>query len=135
MHKNKGRTNKNIYKSFLICFGLSVGIIVAVALLFALLSSILDDPTGNLGLFSLFALLISAAVSGFISSRIKGEGGVRFASLVALATVLIMLLINVITCGGKVNFGAFMNYICYFGVASLTALLGKKRSNHRKHRR
>lgn len=121
--------------SFLICLGLSGGVIMLLSVIGALVASGLDDPTGNLGLISLAVMLISAAITGIFCTRIKGDGGVGFSALVALAVVLIMLLINVIICAGKVSLGAFMNYICFIGVAVGSAFLGKKRERrgHRKH--
>ena len=135
MPRNKGTVNRSIYKSFFIGFGLSWAVILAITLISTAITTSLDDPTGNIGIFALGSLLISAAISGFVCCRIKGDGGVAFSTLISLAVTLIMLLINVIACGGKVTLGAILNYICYIGVASLSALLGKKRSNHRKHRK
>ena len=134
MFRNKEALNNSPFLRFALCFGLSIGVLLISSVIFAIIANSLDDPTGKLGIFSLLAMLISAAVSGYLCSRIKGEGGVGFAALVALALLLIMLLINVIICSGKISFAAFMNYICYFGVASLSALLGGKGKGHKKHR-
>ena len=100
----------NIAGSFLICLALSGAVILGLSLICAFIASRLNDPTGNLGLFSLVAMLLSAVISGVLCARIKGEGGARFSFLVALSVVLIMLLINVIICAGKVSLSAFMNY-------------------------
>ena len=123
-----------IMKTFLLCFAISVLLILLLTLISALIAGGLEDPGKAIGLFSLGSMLISAAASGVFSSRIKGEGGLKFATLVALAVVLTMLLINVIICGGKVSGGSFMNYGCYMGVASLSAFLGRKRVGHSRHR-
>ena len=134
MQKIKRAFKNSIWGSFMICALLSGACILLFSLIFALIAGSLDDPTGNLGIFSLCAMLISAAISGFINSRIKGEGGVGFATLVALSIVLIMLLINVIACGGKISLSAFMNYVCYLGVSALASYLGDKRAVKRRHR-
>lgn len=134
MFKGKRINDGGIMKSFIISFCLSFLIILLLSLLSALIAGSLDDPGKVIGLFSLGSLLVSAAVSGVVSSRIKGEGGLKFAILVALAVVLIMLLINVIVCSGKVSGGSFMNYGCYMGVAALSAFLGRKRDRHKRHR-
>lgn len=134
MFKGKRINDGGIMKSFIISFSISFLIILLLSLLSALIAGSLDDPSRAVGLFSLGSLLVSAAASGVISSRIKGEGGLKFAILVALAVVLIMLLINVIVCSGKVSGGSFMNYGCYMGVATLSAFLGRKRERHKRHR-
>ena len=123
-----------VARTFLICFAISVLLILLFSLISAVIVGSLDDPTKSVGLFSLATMLLSAAVSGVVSSRIKGEGGLKFATLVALAVVLIMLLVNVIISNGKVSGGAFMNYGCYLGVAALSAFLGRKRSGHRRNK-
>ncbi len=132
----KGRRASGVGKpgSFLICLGVSGGTILLLSMVGAAIAAALDDPTGNLGLISLAVMLISAAVSGVFSTRMKGEGGLPFSALVALTVVLIMLLINVIVCAGKVSLGAFMNYLCYLGVAVMAAFLGKKRDKHRRRK-
>lgn len=134
MRKGKGSLTGGVAQSFFICFAISVFLIILFSLISALIAGALDDPTKYLGVFSLGAMLLSAMVAGVSCTRIKGEGGVRFASLVALAVVLLMLLINVIICAGKVSGGAFMNYGCYLGTFILSAVLGKKREGHRRHR-
>lgn len=118
---------------FLICFIISALLIFFFSFISALILNKIDDPTKNIGLFSLVAMLFSAAASGIVCSRLYGEKGMRFASLVALAVVLIMLLINVIVNAGKVCGGAFMNYGCYLGIYALCGYLCRK--NGRRKRR
>ena len=134
MHKSKGSITDGVAKVFILCFAISVLLLLLFSLLSALILDNLNDPTKNLGLFSLGAMILSALMSGAICSRIKSEGGLRFASLVGLAVLLLMLLINVILSKGKVSLAAFMNYGCYFATYILSAYVGRKRDGHRKHR-
>lgn len=120
---------------FLICFGFSAVVIIVCSFITSLIAGSAKDPTGMIGIYSLAAMLISAAAGGVFSGRMHGDGGTVYAALVALAVVLVMLLIAVIICGGRVSAGAFMNYGCYLGVSTLSAFLGKKRATHRVHRR
>ena len=120
--------------TFLTCLALSIFAILAFALIFALVANASKDSTGNLGLFSLLSMLLGAVVSGFSSAKIKKEGAVAFSALVALAVVLIMLLCCVIF-SGKVPVSAFMNYACYIGVATLSALFGAREKHKRHHKR
>lgn len=124
----------NLAVTFLICLAISALIIILLSLIFALIANASGDPTGNLGLFSLTALIIGAAASGFVSAKIKKEGAVVFSALVALALSLIMLIICVIM-SGKISLAAFMNYLCYIGVATLSAFVGSREKKHKRHRR
>jgi lysylphosphatidylglycerol synthetase-like protein (DUF2156 family) len=119
---------------FLICLGISSLAIIGLSFAFALVANGLEDSTGNLGIFSLVSLLLGAAAGGFVSAKIKKEGALVFSALVAVAVVIIMLLICVISCG-KISGGAFMNYGCYMGVAVFSAFLGSRERKHRHHKR
>ena len=134
MHKGKRMPSGGVAQSFIICFLISALLIILLSLISAVILGALEDPTGNVGLFSLGAMLLSAIASGVCCVQIKGEDGVRFSALVALAVVLVMLLINVILSQGRVSVGAFMNYGCYLGCFILAAYLGKRKDRHRKHR-
>lgn len=135
MLKTKRISQLSTGKCFALCIGISAAALLVLSLIGALIAAMLDDPTGHLGVISLVVMLLSAMVGGVISSRIRGEGGVGFATLTALAIVLIMLIINIITCAGKVSPGAFMNYACYLGAASLFSYLGRKKSGHIRHKK
>ncbi len=123
-----------LLQRFLICLAFSALFILLLAFISALIVNSLSDPTKNLGIFSLVAMLLSALVSGVFCARMAKDKETQFTALVALAVVLIMLLINVIASGGKVSGGAFMNYGCYLGVATLSSLLGKKKGGHKRHK-
>ena len=134
MHKAKGSFFDGIAGGFILCFAISILLIVLFSLFSALILDGLKDPTKNIGVFSLSAMVLSAILSGVLCSRIKGESGLRFASLVGLAVVLLMLLINVIISSGKVSLAAFMNYGCYLGAYILSAYLGRKRDGRHRHK-
>ncbi len=119
---------------FLISLGIAVLSLVLCALVMALIAYSSENPTKSVPLFSLVALIASAAVSGITVSRIKGEGGVKFTALVSLALMLLLLLIAIISGKGSVPPSAFMNYACYMGVAVISAFLGRKREKRRKRR-
>ena len=134
MHKRKRINSGGVAESFAICFGISTLLIILFSVISAVIAYMLDDPTEHIGLFSLASMILAGVVGGISCARIKGDGGVRFAALVALAIVLLMLLINVILSEGRVSGAAFMNYGCYMGIYSLSAFLGKKTYKHRKHK-
>lgn len=128
------RAGGNIPRGFIISLGISAAAIVLLSLVGAMVAVNLDDPTRYLGLISLCVMLLSAVACGIVSTIIKRDTAVRFCSLVALTMVLIMLLIDVIICKGRIAPSALMNYVCYFGVAVISSLLCKKATTKRRHR-
>ncbi len=134
MYKGKKQTHIGARgRLFLIGLALSLGTVLAASLVMSAVAYSSDDPTGKIGIYSLIALVASAAVSGFSVSRLCQSGGAGMTALVSLATVLILMLSGVII-GGKLGLSSVMNYLCYFGVAMLASLLGKKRERRRRRR-
>lgn len=127
MLKIKKRQGKSATVSFALCLGISVLCAGVISLIFAEAANLSAAPTGKTGIFSLAALLISAAASGFICAGMSKERGIGFFALVALAAVAIMMITCLICAGGKIGASAFMNYGCYFGTFMLFTLLAKKR--------
>ena len=122
----------NLFYSFLLSLGISALALITSSLLMAFIAYSTEDPTSGIGGFSLFAMIISAIICGVATTRIKGEGGVKFTVLVALALVLIMLIFAVISGKGHVAPSAFMNYLCFMGISLLSSHLGKKRERRRR---
>lgn len=130
MKNNKNKDN------ILYMYFPALGISLVTLLILSLVSSMIiyagENPTSNIGIASLATLISSAAVSGIIISRYKGNEGMKVAGLSSLATVLIMLIIGVILSGGKFSPSAFINYGCYVGISLLAAYLGRKRGKRRR---
>ena len=120
---------------FLICLGFSAGMLVLVSLITALIAGTTENPGKITGILALATMIISAVAGGIFTVKIKSDEGLLYPLLVALSLVLIMLLIAVIVCGGKVSGGAFMNYGCYLGVYALASVLGKHKPARRRHKR
>ena len=131
---SKNTSVSGVIRMFFISYAMAVLLIVLLSLISSLIMISLDNPTGNLGIFSLCIMLFSALFSGFITAKIKEGGGLRFCALTALGVLLTMLLANVIVSSGKVTAGAFMNYGCYFGVFMLSSFFALKAPKRRKFR-
>ena len=110
-------------------------VLLIISLVTAIISNATEDSTGKLVTASLIALLSSAAISGFLISKLPGNGNLGGAVLSVLMFVLIMMVIGVAVNAGKLSMSAVMNYICYFGVGSAGAFLGKKRTSHKRRKR
>lgn len=132
-NKKRLSLSNNIAFTFFICFGFSILAIILLSLLSAAIANISNNPTYILGPLSLGTLIVSGIGSGLFSSKIKKKGNPFFASLVALATIILMLIICVII-NGKIPPAALLNYFCYIGIATITSLLSLREKTHRHKR-
>ncbi len=82
-----------------------------------------DDPTAAISTAAFVSLLSAAAISGFAVSKIA-DGDPKTSAIVHLIASCLLLVAGLIFGGGA---GGLMNALCYLGVSSLAALLGKKR--------
>ena len=135
MLKGKKYFKNDGVMKFLICLGFSAGALILVSLIMSLIAGGTKNPGGLTNVLALVSMIISAALGGIFSARTKSAEGLLYPMLVALSLVMIMLLVAVIVCGGKVAAGAFMNYGCYLGVYTLAAFLGTQKLTHRRHKR
>ena len=111
--------------------GASAVSLAVIAFILALVSSFTKDPTSLTGAFSLLALFLAGAVSGFLISRFMGDGGSLVGILsVAVATTL-MLMIGLIWKGGLLPLGALLNMLVFLAVGIIASILGKKRPRKR----
>ena len=108
----------------------SVGV---VAFILAVISSLTKNPTSLTGAFSLLTLVLAGAISGFVISRVMGDGASLVGTLsVAIATV-VMLAVGLIWTGGLLPLGALLNLCVFLAVGVIASVLGKQRP--RKKRR
>lgn len=113
------------------------GVIVSAAslLILSLFASVIliltKDPLGSVGAASLAALVLSAALSAFLTVRFKGEGALLPSLISALIAGAMIILISLISDGG--NFGAaIMNSLSFLLPSALvTVLATRKRSKPR----
>ena len=108
--------------SALITLGLTV-----IAASFIILST--ENPSDHVSLGAFISMLFSAAVSGYLLSRIFGKRGMVTSVASHAAAVCVMLVIGIIL--GGVSPALLMNAFSYLGVGALLAFLGKPRA--KKH--
>jgi uncharacterized membrane-anchored protein len=113
--------------------GFALASLLAVAMLLAVISYFTADPTAYTGAFSLLSLVAAGAVSGFVTSRVNGEGGVSVATLSALITAALIAVVGLIWKGGLLPLGALLNLAAFSVTSVAAAALGKPRKS--KHRR
>ena len=107
--------------------GFALGTVSATALLLAVVSYFTADPTALTGAFSLLALVLAGAVSGFATSRVRGEGGVLVAVVSAVISTAFMLAVGLVWRRGLLPLGAILNLAVFIIVSVLCALIGKRR--------
>ena len=134
MKKRKNKKSKNTAIGTLllgILFSFTVLIVLSLISSFLLIG--LKNPTANIRIASLAVFLVTAAVSGFAVSKHRGEGGIAFSALTALAFIALLFALALIMSKGKISGVLFMNYLCYMLISSFAALLGsKKRKRHKR---
>ena len=123
------RSNKNA-----IIFGIifTSAIFFILAFLASLILSSMKNPLGSSGLFSFAVLLFTGAISGFFTSKYKGEHGVFPSCVCAVIFALILFGIGLIVSGGKIAMITVVNLLSYIALALIFAAMAK---NKRKRRR
>lgn len=116
--------------------GFALTVTVVVSFILAIISSLTKDPTALTGAFSLVALILSGAISGFVTSRVNGDGGALVGILASVIAASLILIVGLIWKRGLLNLGAALNILSFVGVSSVFSMLGKKRARtaHRKYR-
>lgn len=128
------KIKKSVYSMMLVGVIISVGALLLISFLCATLTYLISDPLSVIGTMTLVSILLSAAISGIIQTRIFGTDGVRIATLTALFIALVMMLIGFISNHGTLPTSGVMNYICYLLTAIFFSVVGRRREGVRKHR-
>ena len=130
MRKKTNRTGGGIGK-WPMGILLQAGLLPICVLLFCAIAYALEDPTPKLGLFSLGAFLLCAAVSASVMPRLTG--GFLPALLSSLLFALLILLGGLIGSRGHLPAMACMNLLCYMLTSAFFAFLAS-RKRERRHR-
>lgn len=135
MNKTKKRKIKKTSASTLV-FGLIISTVAffSCMLLGALICGTFPDPTANIGAVAFLVLMISGAISGFSTSRYKGEGGILPAFLSSLVFATVCLLIGLVMTSGKLPGVVPVNLLLYMAVALFFAFLARPKEKKHKHR-
>lgn len=131
--KKRKRKDPGLGTLMLMGAGFALVMIVTVTFILAVISYMTSDPTSLTGALSLTALLVAGAISGYITSRVNGGGGVLVGILSAVISAAIILVIGLISKGG-ISVGAFINTIAYVSISVIASVIGKKRIRKRKRR-
>lgn len=109
-------------------------VMLAVSFILSVISSMTKDPTSFIGAFSLLSLILSGAISGFVTSKVNGDGGVLIAILSSVISAFTILAIGLIWKGGAIKLSVPLNLLVFIAVSLIASLLGKKQPKRKKHR-
>ena len=112
----------------------ALAVLMIVSFVLSLISSMTKDPISLIGALSLVALILSGAISGFVTSKVNGDGGVLVAILSSIISAFTILAIGLIWKGGAIKLSVPLNLTVFIAVSVIASLLGKKQPKKSKHR-
>lgn len=112
----------------------ALAVTVVVSFILSIISLMTKDPTSMIGAFSLIALILAGAISGFVTSKVNGDGGVLVAVLSSVIATFAILSIGLICKGGAIKLSVPLNLCVFIAVSIFSALLGKKKPKKIRHR-
>ncbi len=105
-------------------------LLAGCAMVLAVVCSLTADPSALTGAASFAALIICAAISGFLISRLRGEGGFLCAMLTAMLFVVVRIVISLFLVGTDIS--DLLDYACYIGISAIFALIGQKKIRRKR---
>jgi putative membrane protein (TIGR04086 family) len=130
-HKSQRRERSGA-KAILFGTLMSLGLLFAVSAAASFVLLKLEDPISFLGAGSLASLLISGAISAFITAKYKGEGGFLSSLFSSLIFSLVIFSAALIIGKGKLGIGLLMNILCYLLISVLSAKLATRKAKRRR---
>ena len=126
------KIKKTPFVAFVLGLFFSFLSLLAISFISSLILISTENPTGSVGITSLFSLLAAGMLSGFVISKRNGEDGIKAALLSALAFVALMFAISLVSSKGKIDGAVLMNGLCYILISLPAALLGGKQKKRRR---
>ena len=130
----KSARHKKSYGPFA-TLGIGILISAVIYVLFVLISSLilggLDNPLGGLGIASLLSFFPPALISGFLISKLKGDGGVVAAGITSFIIALMLFLCSATVTQGSFPISSTLSYVAYVILAVMGGMLGRKSSRRR----
>jgi hypothetical protein len=128
------RTDISAVKRLFLGAGMAMAALLLFSAIFSGISMLTDDAAAKIPLFAILTLVVSAAVSGAVSTRTVSDGRLSLALLSALLAALIFMLIGTIIGKGHLPLSVFLNFTIFVGVFGLSSYLFKKRDSGKKRR-
>lgn len=101
---------------------------------FALIASVIcnmtENPSALTGMLAFVTLLVTAAVSSFVITRVRGSGGIICGVLAAALFVVIRIVISLFMMGTDLS--DLLDCICYLGTAAVFSFISQKTQRHKR---
>lgn len=107
---------------------------LVIAFLCALITVSFKNPLKIAGTFSFAVLLITGAVSGYCTSKYKGENPVLASGLCSVIFAIVLFGTGIIMSGGKIASICVINLISFVIISFIFALLATKKKRRRTRR-
>ena len=104
--------------------------LAVVSLFGAFVCNATEDPARLVGMASFITLLVTAALSGFIISKVRGEGGAILSVLSAAGFVIVRIIISLFLSGTELS--DLLDCSCYLGTGAIFAMLGQRKSGRKR---
>ena len=121
-------------RAMLCGMAMHVIILATVFLIFSAICFSMADPTPYTAIFSLAALVSSAAISGYAVSKTNKEGSL-FHSLLCAFPISATLIILSLTVKGGAPISSLINALIYIASALLFSSVAKRRAKKRRRKR
>jgi len=105
-----------------------------LSLICAIIMTKTKNPTAHIGAIATCITYLTAAISGFATSRFKGEGGTVPAILACLFFSLVLFGTGLIMTKGHLPIITAVNLVAYMLIGAIFALFGKRRGGRRRKR-
>ena len=124
---------KNIKAPIYVLIGtlFSYAVLTILSLPAAVICNGMENPAKYVGTAAFVVLIITAALSCYLISRLRGEGGGPCAILSAAGFVILRIVISLFLSGTDLS--DLLDCLCFLGTGAIFALLGQRKSK-RRHR-
>ena len=108
----------------------SYAILALISLFGAFVCNATKDPARIVGMASFITLLLTAAISGYVISKVRGDGGPLLSVLSAAGFVTVRIIISLFLSGTELS--EILDCCCYLGTGAIFAMLGQKKFKRKR---
>ncbi|MBC8569579.1 TIGR04086 family membrane protein [Zongyangia hominis] len=123
---------KTYLKPVGIGLGVGVAVLFVLLLIFSLIISAKDFPSGLILPLSLFCLSVGALAAGFVSAKLAGEHGLFYGFCCGLILSILILICTMITGQSYLSVTGIYKFLCAIIFASLGGIFGVNQRRRRK---
>ena len=120
------------FKAALIGCGVISAVYLLLIALVCAICSFTQNPTENIELYSMLALVLSGGAGTFISAKLFDTGGTLSAIFPATLALCVYVLLSFIISRAALSLPHAMNMLCFISVSAFSAFIacGKRKRRH-----